>query len=83
MWNGDDELVKIARIRLGVPDTQDITYKVGEKYYWEAGGKYLKQIDFYKNGETVAGGSLHVTDGEIIKNIQTYDNGPLKSLSEA
>lgn len=79
----DDELVKIARIRLGVPDTQDITYKVGEKYYWEAGGKYLKQIDFYKNGETVAGGSLHVIDGEIIKNIQTYDNGSLKSLSEA
>lgn len=79
----DDQLVEFARIRLGVPDTQDITYKVGEKYYWEAGGKYLKQIDFYKNGETVAGGSLHVTDGEIIKNIQTYDNGSLKSLSEA
>ena len=74
----DDQLAELARIRLGVPNTQDITYKVGEKYYWEAGGKYLKQIDFYKNGETVAGASVDVTDGEIIKNIQTYDNGPLK-----
>lgn len=79
----DDQLVEFARIRLGVPNTQDITYKVGEKFYWDAGGKYLKQIDFYKNGETVAGASVDVTNGEIIKNIQTYDNGSLKSLSEA
>ncbi len=74
----DDQLAELARIRLGVPKTQDITYKVGEKYYFDGGGKYLKQIDFYENGEIVAGASVDVTDGEIIKNIQTYDNGPLK-----
>ena len=74
----DDQLVEFARIRLGVPNTQDITYKVGEKFYFDGGGKYLKQIDFYKNGKIVAGASVDVTNGEIIKNIQTYDNGSLK-----
>lgn len=74
----DDQLVEFARIRLGVPNTQDITYKVGEKFYFDGGGKYLKQIDFYENGKIVAGASVDVSSGEIIKNIQTYDNGQLK-----
>ena len=72
----DDELVKIARIRLGVPDTQDITYKVGEKYYWEAGGVYLKQVDFYQNGKIIAGASVDSTSGALMRNVY------IKSLAE-
>ena len=43
---------------LGIPDDMDVTYKVSDVYYWQAGLRYLICVDFYYDGEDIAGAEV-------------------------
>lgn len=66
------ELVKIVAKNLEVPDMESITYAVSEKYYWEAGDTYYKNIEFTENGSLVASASVDPYNGKLLKNICKY-----------
>ncbi len=68
----DRELAKIVAKNLEVPDKESITYTVSEKYYWEAGATYYKNVDFTENGSLVASASVDPYDGRLLKNIYKY-----------
>lgn len=68
----ETELIKIVADRLGVPEETDITYVISEKYYWEAGEVYYKDVAFYKSGKCVAGAFVDPRDGELLRNILMY-----------
>lgn len=70
----DDELAKAAAKNLGVPDSDSITYEVSESFYWDVGQSYYKNVDFYENGEKVAGASVEIHTGELLKNIWLYNS---------
>lgn len=68
----DENLAEIVAKKLGVPEKDDITYKVSEKIFWEAAGEYYKYIAFYENGEVVASASVNEQNGELLRNILKY-----------
>lgn len=68
----DEQLAKLVAKHLEVPERADITYKISEKFYWEAGNKNLKTVEFYMNGTMLAFASVDPTSGVLIKNIYKY-----------
>ena len=74
----DEELAKIVAKNLGVPDSENITYTVSEKYYWDAAGSYFKNVTFreklsFSNYERmVAFASVDPIDGALFRNIGNY-----------
>ncbi len=71
----EEEVVAVAAQRLGVPDSDKITYKLSEKYYWDAADLYYKNIVFYEDGEEVASASINYQNGELLKSIYFYSKG--------
>lgn len=70
----EEDLVKYAAEKLGVPDNDNITYKLSEKLYWEPAQVYYKDISFYENGNVVASAALNLANGELLKNIYFYES---------
>lgn len=69
----DDQLAKVVAGYLEVPERSGVTYKISEKFYWEAGGRYLKKVEFYSNANRLlAGASVDPTSGELMKDIYKY-----------
>ena len=68
----DEELAKIVAENLGVPDSENITYSVSEKFYWDAGDKYYKNVSFNQNERLVAFASVDPIDGTLVRNISNY-----------
>ena len=68
----ENEFVETAKRALRVPESLDVTYKIWDSYYWDAGQRYLTQIDFYYNGQTVAGAAFDSDTYEIVRNILMY-----------
>jgi hypothetical protein len=77
----DEKLAEIVAEKLDVPKNENITYKVGEKTFWEAGDTYYKYVSFYENGEVVASASVNPQNGELLKNILKYS--AFESLSDS
>lgn len=71
----EHELASIVADKLGVPEKVGITYVIGEKIYWDAGGVYFKQVEFYENSELVAGACVDPRNGELLRNIHLYTDG--------
>jgi len=73
-----EELAKIVAENLGVPDSENITYSVSEKFYWDAGDKYYKNVTFRKKlnfsnyERMVAFASVDPIDGTLLRNISDY-----------
>lgn len=57
---------------LGVPSSLDVTYKISEPYYWSGGGQNLISVDFYHNGQHVAGVEVDAVTHEHIRGISMY-----------
>ncbi len=57
---------------LGVPSNLDVTYKVSEPYYWDAGERNLILVDFYHNGQLVASVEADAVTYEHIRGILMY-----------
>ena len=70
--NMPDHIEKVKR-SLGVPDDLDVTYKESDMYYWQAGNRYLVCVDFYHNGELVAGVEMDAYTHEHIRGILMYN----------
>ena len=75
----DEELAKTVAKKLNVPEKQSITYKIGEKFLYEAAETYCKNVAFYENNEMVASATVNAQNGELVRNIYKYD--ALESLS--
>lgn len=50
----EPDFVRTARKELGVPNDPDITYQIGEPYYWEGVGITVTPITFYQGDVIVA-----------------------------
>ena len=57
---------------LGVPNILDVQFCVGNRYYWDAGARWLIQIDLYYNGELIAGAAFDADTLELCRNIMMY-----------
>ncbi len=74
----DEELAKIVAENLGVPDSDNITYTVSEKNYWDAGDKYYKNVSFSERlsfsgyERMVAFASVDPIDGTLLRDISNY-----------
>ncbi len=64
--------IKKVRKALKIPDSANVTYEIGEPFYKESFGAYLTQVDFYENGELVAGASVYLNNSELGGNIIIY-----------
>ncbi len=69
----DECLVKIVAENLGVPDSVNAEFEVGQTFYWEAGGCDFKTVTFTKNGEVIACASVDPYTGKLLKNIYKYE----------
>jgi len=69
----DEALAKIVAGALGVPDDAEITYEVGEKVFWDAHGGDMKQVEFYRDSQLIAGAFVDPCTGELLRNIMKYD----------
>lgn len=70
----EEQLAKVVAKSLNVPDKDTISYKVSEKFYWEAAQTYCRNVGFFENGELVAHACVDVRDGELMRNINKYAN---------
>ena len=70
----DTELIAEVCKNLGVPEDLDITYKIGEKIYWEAGQCFYKHVEIYYGDEIVASASVSPADGKLIRSIRAYQS---------
>ncbi len=74
----DEELAKIVAENLGVPDSENITYSVSEKFYWDAADRYYKNVSFSERlsfsgyERIVAFASVDTIDGTLLRNISNY-----------
>lgn len=66
--------VQLDHIRqsLGIPDDLYVDIEVGAPFYWEGGGMDLVQVDFYHDGEIVAGAACKPYTDEITRSIYSY-----------
>lgn len=63
--------VETARVGLGVPDDPDVTYRMGERSFWEGAGTYVWLIEFFRDDEMVAT-ALCTSDGAPARSIMAY-----------
>ena len=69
-----EEQIASIRGQLGVPSDSEITCEQSEKYYWDAGERWLIYVSFVKDGKTVASADVDAETGEFIRNILNYSN---------
>lgn len=70
--NNMPDYIEKVKQDLGIPDDMDVTYKVSDVYYWQAGLRYLICVDFYYDGEDIAGAEVDAYTYELIRGIHTY-----------
>ena len=64
-------LEEVSR-NLGVPENLAVEIEQSDAYYWDAGGRWLIQVDVYYQGEMVAGAAVDAATGEHVRNIYMY-----------
>ena len=69
----EENFIKIVKKNLNVPDKEGITYSMGEIVYWDAGQCYYRDVEFYEEGENVAGAFVDPQTGELVRSIHTYE----------
>ena len=69
-----EEQIASIRGQLGVPSDSEITCEQSEKYYWDAGERWLIYVSFVKDGKTVASADVDAETEEFIRNILNYSN---------
>lgn len=67
-----NEQLDHIRQALGIPDDMPVEIEIGDPYYWEGGDMDLVQIDFYHEGEYVAGAAFKPYTEEMARNIYQY-----------
>lgn len=67
-----NEQLDHIRQALGIPDDLPVKIEIGDPYYWEGGDMDLIQIDFYHEGEFVAGAAFKPFTEEMARNIYQY-----------
>lgn len=71
----DDEFVKTVALNLELPNLPNITYTVGEPFYWSVGQRSCVEFDFFEDGNFVAGAFVDDKTGELVRNIAKYNMG--------
>lgn len=67
------ESLETIKINLGVPEDMDVGITQSPPYYWDAGQRWLVQVDIYdKNNQYLAGAAFDAKTTEICKNIYMY-----------
>ena len=64
--------IETIKSELKVPEDADVTYTVGDPYYWEAGQRNLIYVQFEENGEMAASASVDADTLELVKEIYIY-----------
>ena len=67
----NDQLEKMKRA-LKIPEDLQVEVQIGEPYYWDGGDMDLVQVDFYHEGEYVAGAAFEPYKEELVRNIYQY-----------
>ena len=67
-----NEQLEHIRQALGIPDDLPVEIEIGDPYYWEGGDMDLIQIDFYHEGDYVAGAAFKPYTEEMARNIYQY-----------
>ena len=69
----DEDLQEIAA-SLGVPEDVNVEVTVsGDPYYWDAGQRWLVNVEVYQDGNFVAGAAVDRDTKEPIRNIYNYN----------
>ena len=69
----DEDLQGIAA-SLGVPEDVNVEVTVsGDPYYWDAGQRWLVNVEVYQDGNFVAGAAVDRDTKEPIRNIYNYN----------
>ena len=66
------EQLEAIKASLGIPAGKQLEIQQSEPYYWEAGERWLIQVDFYENGNYAAGAAFDRDTLEICANIYMY-----------
>ncbi|MFR3786013.1 MAG: S-layer homology domain-containing protein [Agathobaculum desmolans] len=67
-----DEQVAHIKQMLGVPNAMNVQVCVGNRYYWDAGARWLIQINLQHNDEMVAGAAFDADTLELCRNVMMY-----------
>ena len=67
-----NEQLEHIRQALGILDDLPVEIEIGDPYYWEGGDMDLIQIDFYHEGDYVAGAAFKPYTEEMARNIYQY-----------
>ena len=67
-----EQQIEEIRASLHVPDDSGIEIVVGEPYYWDGGDMDLVDVDFYEDGEFIAGAACRPYSTETIRSIYMY-----------
>ena len=67
-----DEQLGSIRKSLRIPDSLSVEPEIGEPYFWDGAGIDLVQVDFYHDGEYVAGAACEPYTENVARNIYTY-----------
>lgn len=68
----DDMLASIVARKLQITDTSRFTYMVSELLYWQEGGRYYKNIEFYEKNVLVASAGVDPNNGTLLKQVYEY-----------
>ena len=68
-----DEQLDSIRRSFGIPDSLSVEPEIGEPYYWDGGDMDLIQVDFYHDGEYVAGAAFELYTENMVRNIYMFD----------
>jgi len=67
----NDQLENMKRA-LKIPEDLPVEAQIGELYYWEGGAMDLVQVDFYHEGEYIAGAAFEPYKEDLVRNIYQY-----------
>lgn len=68
------------RNELGVPADFEVTFELGENYYWGAVGEWLVPVSIIHNGNVIASADVDAETGEVAKNICMYTSNESNSV---
>jgi len=68
-----DELAKIVAKNLGVPVELDFTYEISERFYWEAGEIWFRNVVIHVEDGVSARASVDPTNGDLLRGILNYE----------
>ena len=64
--------IETIKSELKVPEDADVTWTVGDPYYWDVGQRNLIYVEFEENGELAASASVDADTLELVKEIYIY-----------